>query len=330
MWMKISVALTMWVFALGLCWGVQAQVLPVPTAQQGFSYPPTVNPLPDADPAVARPIGVGPVAEDGNVVRLRVSLHAFNGPVDLYFGVTAPALDPFHLYLLKSDGQLMIYEGELTPWRSGVTQPVDALLFGDIPVSAFPPGQYNCYPLASVAGNFSLYYLWHTYFVIRDAQGGCGSYSGPRSFSMTFDHLAVVNLYGYSQEIRIEGGVPFSLREDNTLSGNGTLQISTQGGWPYEPGGSFSGSGTVDESLSGRLYFNENCQATLEVVFDEPFHPFPVTYTVGGSTFIVTYPLDSHNIYSQYFPVIDGATISGPPVFPALEGRFNYILHLGH
>lgn len=145
---------------------------------------------------------------------------------------------------------------------------------------------------------------------------------------MTFDHLAVVNLSEYFQEIRIQGVVPFSLREDHTLSGNGTLQISTQGGWPYEPGGTFSGSGTVDESLGGRLYFNENCQAMLEVVFDEQFHPFPVTYTVGGSTFVVTYPVDSHNTYSQYFPVIDGATVSGAPVFPAIGGRFNYIVHL--
>lgn len=322
---RIRVAATVCALVLGLCWGAQAQLMPVPTGQQGFSYPPTSNPVLDADPAKARPIAVGPVAEGGNVVRLRVTLPAFSGPVDLYFGVSAPALDPFHLYLLRPDGQLAVYESDLIPCLSGVTQPVDVFLFGDIPVSALPPGQYHLYLLASVAGNFSLYYLWHTYFVIRDAQGACGTYNGPRSFSMTFDHLAVVNWYGYSQEIRIQGVVPFSLDENNNLLGTGTLQISTQGAFP---GGTFSGSGVVDEKLGGRLYFDENCQATLEVVFDEQFHPFPVSYFVGGQVISVTYPLENHNIYSQFFPVVDGATVSGPPVFPALGGSFNYILHL--
>lgn len=326
---KVSVTAAVWVLVFGLCWAVQAQVMPLPTAPQGFDYPPTANPVLNADPSLARPIGVGPVAEGGTVVRLRVALPAFSGPVDLYFGIMAPALDPFHLYLLRPDGQLAIYQTELIPWKSGLTQPLDEFLFGDIPTAALPPGLYHCYLLASPAGNLSFYDLWHTYFVIRDMSGGCGNYNGPRSFSMTFDHYALVNQGWYRQEFRITGVVPFSLREDNTLSGSGTLEISTQGGWSEPPPGNFSGSGTVDETLGGRLFFDENCQAILEVVFDEQFHPFPVTYNIGGEVTVVTYPLDSHNTYTQYFQVIHGATVSVPPVYGAMEGRFQYILHLG-
>uniref|UniRef100_A0A831ZW14 Uncharacterized protein n=1 Tax=Desulfacinum infernum TaxID=35837 RepID=A0A831ZW14_9BACT len=316
------------VVLLGLCWSAPAQVMPVPAGQQGFDYPPTADPVVAADPSVARPFGVGPVAEGGTVVRLRVALPAFSVPVDLYIGIMAPALDPFHLYLVKPDGQLVIYETDLVAWKSGVTQPVDAFLFGDIPVSSLPPGQYHCYLMATPAVNLSAYYLWHTHFVIRDGAGGCGSYNGPRSFSMTLNHVAAVNMYGYEQEIRINGVVPFALLGDNTLSGSGTLQVSTQGGWPYAPGGSFSGSGTADENLSGRLFQDDKCQAVLEIVFDEQFHPFPVTYVVGGATFIVQYPLTQHNTYTLLFPVIDGATISGPPVFGGMRGSFTYVLHL--
>lgn len=66
----------------------------------------------------------------------------------------------------------------------------------------------------------------------------------------------------------------------------------------------------------------------LEVIFDEQFYPFPVTYVVGGITYIVSYPMTQHNTYSQLYSVIDGATISGPPVFEGMRGSFTYILHI--
>lgn len=318
------------VLLFGLCGTAKAQVMSVPVGQQSFDYPPVADPVVAADPAMGWPIGVGPVAQGSDTIRLRVSLAPFSAPGDLYIGIMAPAIDTSHLYLVTPDGQLTVFGTELVAWKTGHAHAVDEFLFGEIPVSALPPEQYHCYLMATPAGSLSAYYLWHTYFVVRDPSGGCGSYAGPRSFFMTLDHTAVVNMYGYEQEIRIEGVVPFALLDDKTLSGTGTLQVSTQGGWPYSPPGSFSGSGMADESLSGRMYLDDNCQAMLEIVFDEQFYPFPVTYVVGGLTFVVMCPMTQHNTYTLVFPVIDGATISGPPVFGGMRGSFNYILHIGH
>ncbi|ROQ89847.1 hypothetical protein [Desulfosoma caldarium] len=100
---------------------------------------------------------------------------------------------------------------------------MDAFLFGDIAVSFLPPGQYHVYLLASPAGDLSVCYLWDTFFVIRDAAGGCVSNNGPRSFSMTLNHMARVHMSGYEQEIRIRVVVPFALLDNNALSGKGTL-----------------------------------------------------------------------------------------------------------
>ncbi|ROQ89846.1 hypothetical protein [Desulfosoma caldarium] len=107
---------------IGLCWSAQAQVMPMLVAQQVFDYSSRGDPVVLADSAVVQPIRVGPVAEGGRVVRVRVSLAAFPAPVNLYLGIMAPALDPFHLYLVKPDGELMIYEPDLVVWKLGVTQ----------------------------------------------------------------------------------------------------------------------------------------------------------------------------------------------------------------
>ncbi|MGQ9797110.1 hypothetical protein [Desulfosoma sp.] len=167
----IKVMAVMGVLLLGLCWNAQAQVMPVPAAEQSFDYPPVADLVVAADPASARPIGVGPVAAGGDTIRLRVSLAAFSAPVDLYVGIVAPAIDPGHLYLVKPNGHLTIFSTELVAWKSGHAHAVDEFLFGNIPVSALPPGQYHCYLLATPAGILSAYYLWHTSFGVRDPSG---------------------------------------------------------------------------------------------------------------------------------------------------------------
>ncbi len=306
-----------------LCLKAEAQLMPLPQGQEGFAYPPTANPVVAADPAVARPIGVGPIAEGGNTIRLRISLAAFSGPVDLYVGIIAPALDPFHLYLVNPDGQLLVFETELVVWRRSVTQPVDAFLFGDIPVPALPPGQYHCYLMATSAGDLSRYYLWHTYFVVRDSAGGCGVYNGSRSFSLTYDHNYAVDMMGFHQDIRLSGVVPFILGKDNTISGNETVIFSTEywGADVY-----CSGSTTVNVTLSGNIYFDENCQAMLAINFDEKVSSMVIGCSPEGGGVVP----GGHNNFTLFFAVIDGATVSQPPVGPGLTGSANYILHIAH
>lgn len=311
---------------LCVCWGVQAQVMPLPSAQQGFEYPPTADPVTAADPAVARPIGVGPVAEGGDTVRLRIGLPAFSGPVDLYVGIMAPAIDPFHLYIVNPNGQLVVFETQLIAWKTAVTQPVDEFLFGDIPISALPPGQYHCYLLASPAGSLSSYYLWHTFFVVRNSLGGCGDYSGSRSFSITYNHLYTVDYGCYHQDLWFSGSVPFTVHEDNTITGNGTVTYGTHYFTTCEVMISCSGLTTVDVTLGGRLTFNEYCQAMLEVLFTETVHPMIISCVPYGGGFIP----ESSNKYTLTFPVIDGAIVSGPPYGPGVGGTANYILHVGH
>lgn len=312
----------------GLCLTGHAQVMPLPAAQQLFEYPPTALPVTSADPAMARPIGVGPVAEGGDTIRLRVSLLAFSGPVDLYVGIMAPAIDPYHLYLVRSDGQLMIFETDLVPWKTAVTSPVDEALFPDISVWALPPGQYHCYLLATPAGNKDLtsYDLWHTYFDVRNTAGGCGNYNGSRSFSVTYDHHYVVDQGGFfHQDLFWSGAVPLILGEDNNLYGAGTVTYSTEY-FSTEVALYCSGSTTVDVILNGKLYFNEYCQAMLEITFSETGHPTVISCTPMGGGVVPAFS----NRYELTFPVIDGATVTGPPMGPGVTGSSTYILHVGH
>ena len=142
-----------------------AKSYPAPLKEDVFVYPSVVLPVKDSDPASANPVGVGAVDFGGDTVRVRVALKAFSEPVDIYFGIYAPALDTY-VYLLSSENELVKLSQSVEPWREGVVEDTNAQPFGEIPISLLPEGIYTLYLLVTPAGRLNTYYLWQTSFEV--------------------------------------------------------------------------------------------------------------------------------------------------------------------
>jgi len=153
-----------------------AATMPVPTGWDSYTYEPIVHPVVSTDLSQAKPIGVGSVAEGGDMLSLYVGLSQLSGAVDVYFALYAPSIDPNNIYTLKSDNTFQLLSAVLEPWKGNTTGHIDEPLFGDIPTSLLPPGTYYLYLAVTPAFSLDTYYLWTTYFVIqRDGGGGGGN-----------------------------------------------------------------------------------------------------------------------------------------------------------
>ena len=122
--------------------------MPLPTGEQTFTYDPVVAPVLSDDPAQARPIGVGAVANGGNTLDITLGLEKFSGPVDVAFGVYSPRIDPAHAFFLDSDNSVKAEDGndigkkgKRIIWKTRIRNLSEALLL-DVPVSDVPKGQY--------------------------------------------------------------------------------------------------------------------------------------------------------------------------------------------
>jgi hypothetical protein len=114
------------------------------------------------------PIGVGSVAMGGNTLSVHVATNEFAGPVDMYFALYAPSVDPFNIYMLHPDGSLQPASSGVEPWMSGVTGVNQDNMFGNIPTSALPKGTYTMGLMVTPAGtNMTTHYLWMTNFTIQ-------------------------------------------------------------------------------------------------------------------------------------------------------------------
>lgn len=140
-----------------------ANAMQVPSSQMVIpEYSPTASAVISSNPSQAKPIGVGTIASGGDALSLSVQLEAFSGPVDIYFGLYAPALDATNIYMLKEDGSLQTLAQGLVPWKSVQSGAFSENLFGNIPVSALPAGTYTFYLVVTPAGNLDGFYLWST------------------------------------------------------------------------------------------------------------------------------------------------------------------------
>ncbi|HDL15011.1 MAG TPA: hypothetical protein ENH28_02465, partial [Euryarchaeota archaeon] len=146
-----------------------AKTMPVPTGQQSFSYSPAalpILPINSLDFTQATPIGVGSVATGGDTISIQVGLNQFAGPVDIYLGIYAPAIDP-NIWIIKPDLSLQPVSDGLVPWKAGTTGPINESLYGDILASGLPQGIYYLYLAVTPAGSIERFFLWETYFTIN-------------------------------------------------------------------------------------------------------------------------------------------------------------------
>ena len=117
--------------------------MPMPTHQQMFSFDPVDSPVTGADVTASMPIGVGSVAMGGDMLTVHAAMGEFAGPMDMYLGVYAPAVDPFNIYLMHEDGSLVPASMGMAPWRSGVTG-VDEVVLDGMPTSMMTRSGVSC------------------------------------------------------------------------------------------------------------------------------------------------------------------------------------------
>ena len=142
--------------------------MPMPTSQMMFSSGPTLDPVIGAGPQNTMPMGVGSVAVGGDMLTIHAEVGQFPMPMEMYFELYAPSIDPFNIYLLNQEGGLQPVSMGTSPWITGVMS-IDEMPFGaNIPTSMLPKGTYYLGLMATPAGtNMETYYLWITNFVIQ-------------------------------------------------------------------------------------------------------------------------------------------------------------------
>ena len=139
--------------------------LPAPATPQVFPSSQAILPVINPVPAQAKPIGIGTVAAGGNTLTLRIGLGQFSAPVDIYFAIAAPAIDPGNIYLLTPSGLQTLALAGLVPWKADTPGGAYASLTGDISLSSLPPGTYTFYLAVTPAGSLGAYYIWQTSLV---------------------------------------------------------------------------------------------------------------------------------------------------------------------
>ena len=142
--------------------------MPMPTSGMMFSSGPTTDPVIGSGPQDTMPMGVGTVAMGGDMLTIHAEVGQFEMPMDMYFELYMPSIDPFNVYLLNQQGGLEPASMGMSPWITGVTS-IDEMPFGaDIPTSMLPKGTYYLGLMATPAGsNMETYYFWMTNFVIQ-------------------------------------------------------------------------------------------------------------------------------------------------------------------
>ena len=134
------------------------------TGRKTYPYSATYFPVTNKDPAQAKPLGIGPVADGLNTLKLKVEFDQFPGPVDIYLAFYASAMGP-DIWLITPGPVLQSISKGIVPWKSATTGPIDEALFGEIPMSTLPAVTYNFYVLVSPPGSRESYNLWTTSFL---------------------------------------------------------------------------------------------------------------------------------------------------------------------
>ncbi len=132
-----------------------------------YSYSPTEEPVLSSTPGECKPFAVGDIT--GGTLALKVGLPPFSGPVDIYLGYQAMAVNPFEIYLIVPQTPIGYTSAPLSStgikaWAQARVEPLFQSFYGEIPVSALPAGTYVLYTLVTPAGDLSSYYLWTTTF----------------------------------------------------------------------------------------------------------------------------------------------------------------------
>ncbi|MBW2307020.1 MAG: hypothetical protein JRG73_08810 [Deltaproteobacteria bacterium] len=132
--------------------------------QQVLDYPPIAASTKSTNPLVARPIGVGSIAEGGDLLSLEVGTVDFTGPVDVYLAISHLLLG---FYMITPGFEIQDLAAGIAPFVANTNGPINSSLFGDIPISWLPSGRYDLLMAITPAGELEEnLYLWTTHFDI--------------------------------------------------------------------------------------------------------------------------------------------------------------------
>ncbi|HET6516470.1 MAG TPA: hypothetical protein VFG09_15055 [Thermodesulfovibrionales bacterium] len=173
------------------------ETMPLPAGEQSFTYDPVASPVLSTDPAQAKPIGVGSVANGGDTFDITVALDKLSGPVDVAFGIYASSINPTEVFFLDSSYSLKPFSKaavavaaedqqsgkrphpikvrKLILWKMRINDLNEGLLV-NVPLSVLPSGQYTLILDVSPSGTNGddsdgngedTYYRWITSFGIN-------------------------------------------------------------------------------------------------------------------------------------------------------------------
>lgn len=227
-WMKIAVSMMLFC----LCGAAPSfgDAMADPSGGNLFYTRASASPETSGGPSEITPMGLGPIATGGSEMTVSVMLDQFENPMDLYLALML--MDPYYaIYVVNSQGEPKDINEGLIPWRSNSSDPIDEIIFENIPASNLPTCDYKLYLIAAPAGTpadaWSDYYAWETEFTNQDAGDSGWEYE----FFLDFYARESVQLacaYPCSTSIvplihfRIEGGFDF---QGNNVSGSGTVTI---------------------------------------------------------------------------------------------------------
>lgn len=158
--------------------------MPLPPSQQFFEYASIALPDANPDPAAAKPIGLGSVADSsGNTFNLKIGLPSFSSPVDIYFLVYSPSNYIFYgapvanssnplgnFFVMLPDNTFQSFLTGLKPWKQNITTAINEEIFGNVPTFFLAQGSYYyMYLFVTPTGSFDRYYLWATTFTVPTA-----------------------------------------------------------------------------------------------------------------------------------------------------------------
>jgi plastocyanin len=146
----------------------EAATMLLPESQLLFTPAPSADPVLNADPALANPIGLGSVAAGGDTLDVAIGTVGFSGPAEVYFALFSPQVLGNDIFLFTGGAFVALSNAGLVPWIASTTGPLDQDLFGVIPLSALPSGAYTLFFAVAPAGSSlaTFFYLWSAVFAV--------------------------------------------------------------------------------------------------------------------------------------------------------------------
>ncbi len=143
-------------------------VIPVPAGEEIFSYSAVAYPMEKGNLEKTKPLGIGSLAEGGPVLDLQASIGPFDGPVDVYVTMYAPAQpgsqQPSDMFYLRPDNVFEAVTTTPKAWQQAVTD-INEHITG-MATTELVPGPYVLIMTVTPAGSQEHHYHWVTPFIV--------------------------------------------------------------------------------------------------------------------------------------------------------------------